>query len=125
MHSAEPDPPAHRFVPDPELVARAHNRMLKYETHGKRFVRQRWEEAFAATRVALTALREIYPVDHSELGEEEAIQMRLAHDSIMDAYEGLDQMSESMLGGLMNDVLRGRVTDPELFEYMVGDHDET
>lgn len=126
MQSAEPDPHAFRLTPDPELVARAHNAMLRAETQPKRFVRQRWEETFAATRVALTALREIYPVDHSELGDDDASHARIAIDSLTDAYEALDQMSEGMLGPLMDDVMRGRVADHELFDLLVGgDDDET
>lgn len=109
-------------MPDPELVALAHNAMLAGEDHGHRLLRQRWEETYAAVRVGLEALREIYPAERYQLdhlflaGSAEA-----ALDGLTRAYAALDDMSEGMLGRLMTGVIRGTITTREQFEEMVED----
>lgn len=115
---AQPDLPVARFVPDPELVARAHNLMLESEDHGHRYLRQRWEEAFAATRVALDVFREVVPSEAFQLDEENRADAERALDALTIAYAALDRMSEGILGWPMIGVLRGSVTTGEEFEHI-------
>lgn len=113
MITARHDPIVPRHRPDPELVARAqrHMMMMEDETRypGHRHVRQKYEEAFAAIRVALDALREIYPIDRALLPDRVNKELVGALDWTLRAYEGLDSISEEMLGEIMHGVLIGEI----------------
>lgn len=107
---AQPDPVVHPFVPDRELVARAQREMMARETPGHRMVRQRWEEALGANRVALAALREIYPSHRTYLTNHGNQQLDRALDRITEAFGLLDDLAPEILGEIMHDVLTGRIT---------------
>jgi hypothetical protein len=107
------DPPVQRFKPDAELVSRAQRFLMGYEdstTSRVRFIRQRWEEALGATRVAMDALREIYPVDADALEPTDQKVLSVALSGVTTAYMALDRLSRVMLGEVMHDVLVGRIT---------------
>ena len=118
-HVASPDPVAHRFAPDRELLARAHNLMLSQESESHRFLRQRWEEGFAAVRVALDALREIYPSEREQLEKKDIGRIEAALDALTYAYTHLDDLTATMLGWPMTEVLRGHMTSHEEFDRWV------
>ena len=119
--TARPDPLVGRFVPDPELVAYAYNRMRERENRPQAFLRQRWEEAFAAVRVAVAALRDIYPAERAQLDDHDAAVLAEALDLATCAHTNLDCLSDTMLGWLMVDVLHGRVLSREDFELLTGE----
>jgi hypothetical protein len=110
------DPPRNRFIPDRELVARVHNALLESESQRQAFIRQHWETACAGVRVALDALREIYPTDNDAMSGyvEHAIGETVNH--LTDALIELTNMSADMLGGVMFDVQRGVITTIEDLE---------
>lgn len=110
------DAPQARFVPLPELVERAMENMLDTETPRQRYVRQQWESAFAAARVALDALRDILPLDRDVMTSECLRAMRGALSHVERAYECLDGCSGEMMGEAMLDVLAGRITRHEQLE---------
>jgi hypothetical protein len=119
--TARPDPLVTKFVPDPELVAYAYNQMRERERHSQTFLRQRWEEAFAAVRVALAALREVYPAERAQLDDHEAGLCDEALDLITCAHAQLDGLSDTMLGWQMVDVLHGRILSREDFDLLTGE----
>ena len=108
---ARHDPVARRFGANPELVAIAHNALLDSEDGRMTFVRQRWEEALGATRVAMDALREFYPIDRDALTEDAFNATDVALDQIECAYASLDSMSDELLGETLTAVLQGLITD--------------
>lgn len=114
-YTAKPDLPVRRFVPDPTLVARAHNLMLECEDERHRFLRQRWEEAYAATRVALAALREIYPAEADQCEDDDLCSLAAASHGLDIAYTNLDRLSEGILGWQMVGVLRGAIATHDEF----------
>lgn len=118
---AKPDLPVARFVPDPELVAEAHNTMLANESRGHRLLRQRWEETYAAVRVGLEALREVYPSECYQLDHHLAACAEEALDNLTRAFVALDDMSDAMLGVLMTAVIRGMVTTREEYDELAED----
>lgn len=107
------DPVAQRFIPDRELVARVQRHMLANESEPERFVRQQWEAAFGATRVALDALRAIYPLERDAMDDETRLALDEALVAVESAYVHLDDCAENILGALILAVLRGRVTTHE------------
>lgn len=110
--TARHDPIVHRFKPDPEIVARAQRDLMDTEDEAGRnvrFVRQKWEETFGATRVALAALREIYPSDRQQVSEETRAALGLALDDLTSAWAALDDCSSEMLGATMQRVLAGEI----------------
>jgi cytochrome c-type biogenesis protein CcmH/NrfF len=103
-------------MPDPELVTRAYNHMRAAEEMlggNHHFVRQRWEDAFGAVRVAMDLLREIYPRERDTMNERTATDISMALTCLQGAFERLDQCSADMLGDLMHDVLTGRIVTHE------------
>lgn len=116
---AMPDPIASRFVPDQALVNRAHNRMLQAEGPLAKFVRQQWDVAFGATRVALDSLREIWPTDTRDLDQDTRVFLMEALQHLEDAYHCLDSVAEAMVGQLVVDVQMGRITSQQDFDNAV------
>jgi hypothetical protein len=121
MPTARPDPPQPRFIPDPELVARAHNFMLDGEPDQVRFVRQRWEDAFGALRVSIDSLRDIHPTECHQLSEADRTGMHHALDLLTRAYTELDDMGERLLGWPMIGVLHGQVSSHAELDRIIGD----
>jgi hypothetical protein len=76
-----------------------------------KFVRQRWEETFAAVSVALGALRDIYPREHDLLLQGTWADMAVCLRNVERTYELLEGMREEMLGEALVEVLEGNVLD--------------
>ena len=112
MIEAIPDPPSPPYRPDPDRLAEAHNRLMHWERDGHRqhlrHVRQRWEEALGASRVALAAVRDLYPMELEVLSDKGGSRIARAHRSLQEAVIELDLMSRELLGDEMVDVLVGR-----------------
>lgn len=112
-----------RFVPDNELIVRAHNAMLAEEDilpqgHSRRFVRQRWEEALGATRVTIDALREVTPREQDAMSKRVCRDLLDALDSAEGMYLTLDGLSAEILGETMHGVLTGEITTHEQLDEM-------
>jgi hypothetical protein len=119
MHEAAHDPVARRFSPDRELLVRAQRHMIETEGERQRFVRQRWEEAFGAVRVALDALREIWPSERDAMHSVSSRVIGEALDEITTAYAHLDDACEEIVGREMYFVLTGVVKTTEEFDEML------
>lgn len=117
---ANPDPYVARLRPDPELVAIAHNQMMKEETHGHRFVRQRYEETLGALRVALHALREIYPSERYTLSDSALAEVGISIRAVEEASLALDRIDSEMLGEPMTLVMQGVIGSIEEFHEYIG-----
>lgn len=116
-----PDPIVPKFKPDEELLARAQRHMKAEEGDASARqirVRQTWEHALAATRVALDSMREIYPTEIDCLPTDAQVSARDALDAIEEAYASLDAMSEALLGEVMTNVLAGAITSHEALDEM-------
>lgn len=120
MTDANHDPYAERFRPDPELLAIAHNQMLKEEMAPHRFVRQRWEEALGALRVALPTVREVFPSEGSAMPPGMLECLRSAERHLEEAFIELDSLAEEMLGEAMTRVLDGTLTTVDDYQRFVG-----
>jgi hypothetical protein len=123
---AQHDPIAHRFVPDPTLVHRAHNLLLEQEEGRptQRYLRQQWDAAFGAVRVAMDALRDIWPLEARQLGEPAQLFLHQALDDVENAYHSLDSIAEVMVGDLMVAIQNGEICTHEEFDAWIADHDE-
>lgn len=117
------DPIVRKFAPDPTLVHRAHNMLLDEEREdpARAFVRQQWDAAFGATRVAMDALREIWPSEAAQITDGTGRFLVDALNGLEEAYHALDSVAEEMVGDLMVAVQRGRVRTEEEFLDYVGD----
>lgn len=110
------DIPQNRPEPDKELMARAHNLMLATETPQQRYVRQQWECAMAASRVALDAWRRVWPLEAADsLTEDGQDRARDVESALAAAYFRLDSLSEE-LDGLRHEVQTGGITSHDLAE---------
>jgi hypothetical protein len=98
----EYDPVVQRPEPDRDILARAHGYMLRTQTPMQAYLRQQWEAAISAVRVALDAWRKIWPIEGAEFEAEERLLMTRALDNIEDAYSVLDRLSGKMLGWPMD-----------------------
>lgn len=108
------DKPQQRPEPDREIMARAHNLMMASETPQQRYVRQQWECAMGASRVALDAWRRIWPVEASDsLSEGGCEKAKTAEGALEVAYVSLDKLSDEM-EGLRHEVETGVVSDEDL-----------
>lgn len=104
------DAPIQRPEPDREVVARAFNDRLSTEAPIEKYVRQQWETAVAATRVAMDAWRDVWPKEVADLTADEelrAIAQEVAQE-LEQAFHGLDKLSELMLGTTLYEAQLGR-----------------
>lgn len=116
MTTARHDPIEPRLVPDVQLLARACNYMLGQEAQAgglQRYVRQHYEDAFGAIRVAMDILREIYPRERDAMSDTARNRISRALACLQGAYECLDDVSVDMLGPVMHGVLTGVLTTHE------------
>lgn len=111
MNEARHDPVVRRFAPDRELVARAQRAMMADEDNDpvQRYIRQQWEAAFGATRVALDALRSIWPTERLSLSKDDSASLSHAIEDIEAAYTHLDDLTKGMVGEVVADVHRGLI----------------
>lgn len=99
-----------RPEPDREIMARAHNYLIATETPQQRYVRQQWECAMAATKVALDAWRRIWPIEAADsLSENGQVHARAASNELEEAYFSLDSLAEEM-EGVRHEANRGAIT---------------
>jgi hypothetical protein len=110
MTQFEHDPVRSRPQPDREILVRAHAHMLRTQTPMQAYLRQQWEAAISAIRVALDAWRTLWPVEGMEFEpDERALMIRVAVN-IEAAYNLLDHLSGTMLGVVMDSAQRGELT---------------
>lgn len=107
---AQPDDIVHAYRPDRELLARVTNEMLARESHEHKFMRQRWEHALGASRVALDALREIWPAYRHRLSDQEGREVKSALEHAEALLLRLNDLDAVMLGEDVIGVLRGEIT---------------
>lgn len=117
---AQPDPIVQRFIPDAELVARAQRALMEDESPRERFVRQRWEHALGAARVAMDELREIWPSCADVLPGDGGIELRAAHSTAEELVRILDELDEKVLGSAVCGVLNGAFTTHEELDHLLG-----
>jgi hypothetical protein len=114
------DEPAHRPEPNEEIARRAHALMLAGESVMEKYLRQQWEVATAAVRVAMDALRKLYPEEMPSLrgmgdpGDDAAHEVEFALNHIEQAFVHLDGASEPMLGELMHRATLGLASKEEV-----------
>jgi len=116
----EPDPLVRPFKPDDELLARALSRMMREETMAHRFLRQRYEHASCALRVALDSLRDIYPTATGALPEESCNAIGYAMSLAEGAYVELDRIAEAIFGATVVGIMRGTITTEEELDVRLG-----
>lgn len=110
------DPIVQRHVPAPGLVHRAFNMLLDRETEQERLVRQHWDAAFGAVKVAMDSLREVWPVDAADVGGNVSSALSEALRLTEDAYAALDGIALEMVGPLLVLVHRGHIKTEEQFD---------
>lgn len=118
---ARPDPVVGRFQPDPHLVARAQRHMMEQESDAHRFMRQQWEAALGASRVAMDSLRAIWPSEAHLLDSGDAADLELALHSAEAVVAGLDAIEVAVLGGAVTAVLRGEVVTQAALDALIGE----
>jgi hypothetical protein len=116
-----PDPVIPKFVPDPELAARAQRDQMAEEAEQwsppQRYVRQQYEHAFAAVRVALDAARRIFPSELQSTPESARQHMEDLTDLLTSCHMLCDAMADSFYTGSVLKVQRGfAVTHEDLDE---------
>lgn len=93
----------------------AHALRLQRETPMERYLRQQWEVATASTRVALDALRRMWPLEAAHLHEIDAayeIDAALVHATKL--AEHLALAAKEIVGELMYAAEMGRLTAAQL-----------
>lgn len=91
------DPPQQTPQPDREVLMIARNRMLADESPKERYVRQQWEVAFSATKVAMDAWRQAYPEFVMDLVPADVTPLP---GQIMELLEGLYQSLDALSAAL-------------------------
>jgi hypothetical protein len=122
MTQFEHDPVRSRPQPDREILVRAHAHMLRTQTPMQAYLRQQWEAAISAIRVALDAWRTLWPVEGMEFEPDERALMIRAAVNIEAAYNLLDSLSGTMLGVVMDAAGRGELTLEALEMFERGEH---
>ncbi len=116
------DPVIPKFVPDPELMARCQREQMAQEkeswSQGQRYVRQQYETAFAATRVAFDAVRAIWPIEADSLHEDAHARMQHVLTTLTDTYRMLDEMAVDFYSMPLLRVQRGFITTHEELDDM-------
>lgn len=96
---------------DPEILSRARDGRLAEETPMERYLRQQWEVATAAARVALDALRRMWPLEAAHLQESDGayeIEAALVHATKLSEHLAL--AAKDVIGDLMYEAEMGRGT---------------
>lgn len=100
--------------PDRDIIERALAVTNRTHTQMERYVREEWEAALGATRVALDAVRRLWPLEQDALTERDFGCLEGVAGDLGRAYAQLDGMSEDMLGKLLNDACAGRLDAAEI-----------
>lgn len=103
-------PVSRRPEPPKEILVRAQRHMLDHETDLQAYVRQHWETAFSALRVAMDAWRTIVPLELDSFTAQGRDEAERAIGKIISAYMALDLLSEEVLGPVMYQAQRGNLT---------------
>jgi hypothetical protein len=114
MTQFEYDPVVQRPEPDRDILARAHVYMIRTQTPMQAYLRQQWETAISAIRVALDAWRRVWPIEGMEFESGDRVLATRALTNIEGAYNLLDHLSRTMLGDAMDAAQRGEMTIAEL-----------
>jgi hypothetical protein len=97
---------AQRPEPDRSIARRAYALMLTNESEMDAYLRQQWEVAMGAVRVAMDALRRLYPQEMTNLrlmsGGDAGHDIEYALNHIEQAFGHLDAVGKPMLGELMH-----------------------
>lgn len=117
---ARPDPVVGRFQPDSGLLAQAQRHMMEQESDAERYLRQQWEAALGASRVAMDSLRAIWPADRRLLNDDDAFRLETALGHAESLVAGLDELDEAILGEVVAAVLAGRVTTQKSLDAATG-----
>ncbi len=109
-------PDVRRPAPDQEIIERA----LKVTNHEQdqmqRYLREEWEAALGATRVALDVVRRLWPLEQYHFDDEEFDALEGLASDFGRAYATLEGMSAEMLGDLLNDACNGTLGEARLLE---------
>lgn len=117
---ARPDPVVGRFRPPSGLLAQAQRHMMEQESDAERYLRQQWEAALGASRVAMDSLRAIWPADRRLLNDDDAFRLETALGHAESLVAGLDELDEAILGEVVAAVLAGRVTTQKSLDAAIG-----
>lgn len=116
MVEAVSDPIVQRPQTDEQILARAHNHLLKNEDPMEAYVRQQWEATIGACRVALDAWRRVWPAEAADsLPETEQRKAKEIENRLSEAVHLLNGLSEEMLG-VVHRALVGDLTHADLNE---------
>lgn len=117
-----PDPLEPRFVPDPELEARAQRHMMamerEWESPTTRRARQQWSHAMAASRVALAALRDIWPESQRSISADAHDDLSRALDYATELFAALDRVAPAFEGQVVIGVASGDIRTHEELDAM-------
>jgi hypothetical protein len=114
------DEPTQWPAPNEEIARRAHALMLAGESKIEKYVRQQWEVSMAAVRVAMDALRKLYPQEMPSLrnmgepADDAGYEIEFALNHIEQAFGHLDAASKPMLGELMHRATLGLASKEEV-----------
>lgn len=116
-----------RPVPNEDLLRRSFAVLEAEETSMQTYLREEHSAAIGGARVAMDALRRIWPIEVDQLpptrvspapasGEKLPETLRRAHQLIEDAYRALDRVGEYFHGSLVQRALLGEDVTRELEE---------
>lgn len=108
----EYDPIVQRPEPEREVLVRAHAYMRRTETPMEQYLRQQWQAAMSATRVALDAWRSVWPIEvEGNLDDDEQKTAGYIMAALEQSYQRLDSLSRRMLGDVMYSAQLGQMTE--------------
>lgn len=103
-----------RPIPDQMVVRRAYELLLAGETDMQRYVREEWEAAMGGVRVALDAVRRLWPNESDFLSADARLRLREACSTLAVTFDEIDSLADEMLGERMMMALHGNLTMEEL-----------
>lgn len=108
-------PISQRPAPDNDLLKRVYNHTLRNETPSQKWIRQNFEVSAGATRVALDAIRKLWPheADHPSL-RSHVQSLIVAEKSLATAFAALDLLDSACSGELVHKVQTGEFTSEDM-----------
>jgi hypothetical protein len=109
MPAAAPhDPQVQRPIPDQEAVALGMTDLFAGESQLHRYIRQQWEAATGANKVALDAWRRVWPGEtrYGLRADDQETAAKIEKHLAMADYL-LDTLTSDMVGDVLDDVLQG------------------
>lgn len=83
---------------DMEKLKELHRDLLSMESPREKWVRQQWEVATSATKVALDAVRLLHPAQGDHFPEEEFERLARASAHLASVAADLDKCKETLMG---------------------------